>query len=977
MNRVLRWLASVGLALAAAQPASASGLVALETADLRLIYFDPSATYLAPYAARCFTNSLAAQQARLGFDPPGPVTVLLKDFTDYGNAAAGAVPRNTLLVDIAPISFVFETFAPSERMYTLMNHELVHVAMMDQAAAEDRQARRWLGGKVTPIPEHPESILYSYLTAPRVATPRWYLEGSAVFLETWMSGGLGRAQGAYDEMVFRSMVRDGARFYDPLGLVSEGTRIDFQVGVNAYLYGTRFMSYLALEHGPGKLIEWWTRPDGSRRYYADQFEHVYGTTLGEAWQRWIAFEREFQAANLASVRRHPVTPYRDLVGEGLGSVSRAAYDPSTGTLYAGVRYPGVVSHIAALRVDGGTTRRLQDIKDPLLYQVTSLALDPAAQTLFYTTDNQAYRDLVALDLASGEARVLMKDARIGDLAFNRADRSLWGIRHLNGLATLVRIAPPYGAWQQVHTFAYGETLYDLDVSPDGQRLSASFGDVSGEQTLRIFAIADLLQGRLQPLASRSFGSAAPEAFVFSADGRYLYGSSYYTGVSNVYRYEPATDGLEALSNAETGFFRPVPLSDGRMIVMRYGGEGFVPAVIEPQPLEDLSAIRFLGAEIAARHPEVRQWRVGSPAAVPLDDIVTRQGPYEAWQSVRLESAYPVLLGYKDSIAGGVRAHFSDPISLHGVTVVAAFSPDSALDAEEQWHAQLRYEHLGFSADLRYNYANFYDLFGPREASLKGHSVALAYERPLIYDKPRRLDFDLRAAYYGGLDEVPYFQDIDATYDELANLSAGLDYTNASRSLGAVDDEKGWRAGLRLGGSYVNGEMIPFAFGHVDLGYALPLRHSSLWWLNAAGLAHGDEDNAFANFFFGGFQNNWVDHEEVKRYREPFTMPGFEINELGGQSFVKSILEWNLPPLRFRSAGTPGFYASWARPALFATALVTGPGDDERTYGNVGAQLDFQLHVMSRLDMTLSLGYAHGFGDGDLGGHEFMLSLKIL
>ena len=64
-------------------------------------------------------------------------------------------------------------------------------------------------------------------------------------METWLGGGLGRAQGGYDEMVFRAMVRDGANFYDPLALVSKGTEVDFQVGANAYLYGARFMSYLA------------------------------------------------------------------------------------------------------------------------------------------------------------------------------------------------------------------------------------------------------------------------------------------------------------------------------------------------------------------------------------------------------------------------------------------------------------------------------------------------------------------------------------------------------------------------------------------------------------------------------------------------------------------------------------------------------------------------------------------------------------
>ena len=143
------------------------------------------------------------------------------------------------------MSLSFETFSPGERFFTLMNHELVHVATMDVWNRTDARRRKFFGGKPMPIQDHPESILYSYLTTPRVSVPRWYLEGSAVFMETWMAGGFGRGQGAYDEMVFRAKVRDGARFYNPVGLESEGTSIDFQVGVNEYLYGTRFFSYLA------------------------------------------------------------------------------------------------------------------------------------------------------------------------------------------------------------------------------------------------------------------------------------------------------------------------------------------------------------------------------------------------------------------------------------------------------------------------------------------------------------------------------------------------------------------------------------------------------------------------------------------------------------------------------------------------------------------------------------------------------------
>ena len=95
------------------------------------------------------------------------------------------------------------------------------------------------------------------------------LEGSAVFFETWMAGGLGRGQGAYDEMVFRAKVRDNDKLYSPLGLESEGIAVDFQVGVNDYLYGTRFFSWLALTYGPDKVVEWLRRDEDSAGFYAD------------------------------------------------------------------------------------------------------------------------------------------------------------------------------------------------------------------------------------------------------------------------------------------------------------------------------------------------------------------------------------------------------------------------------------------------------------------------------------------------------------------------------------------------------------------------------------------------------------------------------------------------------------------------------------------------------------------------------------
>ena len=76
----------------------------------------------------------------------------------------------------------------------------------------------------------------------------------------------------------------------------------------------------------------------------------------------------------------------------------------------------------------------------------------------------------------------------------------------------------------------------------------------------------------------------------------------------------------------------------------------------------------------------------------------------------------------------------------------------------------------------------------------------------------------------------------------------------------------------------------------------------------------DRAQPFANFFFGGFGNNYVDRGEEKRYREYYAFPGAQLNQLGGRNFLKSMVELNLPPWRFRHAGTPGLHGTWMRPA---------------------------------------------------------------
>ncbi len=300
-----RVLSALLTALLLCAPPAAAQIKRVDTGQVTLIYFDVTESYLVPHAVQSLDVSLDFQHRIFGFDPNEHVYVLLADFSDSADAGAGVTPRNLLVIQIAPLNYAFETIAANDRIILIMNHELVHVATMGQPAGADRVFRRLFGGKVSEIKEQPETILYGYVTAPRTYAPRWYHEGIAVFSDTWMNGGIGRAQGGWDEMVFRAMVRDGAVFHDPLGLVSAGTKIDFQLQINSYLYGTRFMTWLADRYSPEQLVAWTSRKPGSKGYYASQFKQVFHRSLEDAWAEWVTFEKAFQEKNLAAIRKYP------------------------------------------------------------------------------------------------------------------------------------------------------------------------------------------------------------------------------------------------------------------------------------------------------------------------------------------------------------------------------------------------------------------------------------------------------------------------------------------------------------------------------------------------------------------------------------------------------------------------------------------------------------------------------------------------
>jgi hypothetical protein len=414
------------------------------------------------------------------------------------------------------------------------------------------------------------------------------------------------------------------------------------------------------------------------------------------------------------------------------------------------------------------------------------------------------------------------------------------------------------------------------------------------------------------------------------------------------------------------------------------------AKIKIQPVIDINSITYLGQTVIDRNPEVKSWKLPPPSVVDPDSVKTSEGLYHSYKEIRVASLYPVAEGYKDFASFGLRLNLMDDIGINSANATCSYSPNPILPEKERIHAIVDLHYWQWTLSSAWNKTDFYDLFGPTKTSRKGWYASMKYYNQLIFGKtPEKFDWFARLSAYGDLDKLPDYQNINATFDKMYSGTINLHYSFLRKSLGAVEPEQGYEWNLYSYNMLVNKKMIPKVFGNIDFGYLLPLRNSTLFLRNSVGVSlFHDSTNAFSRYYFGGFGNNYVDHLSVQRYREIESFPGKDINELSGYNFAKMLLEWNLPPLRFRNLGFLSFYSTYARLSMFGGGLMTNLYGEHnmtdadrqnirKTYYSYGTQLDFELVLFSLIKSTFSTGYGVAITQGSKPGGELLVSLKIM
>jgi len=795
-----------------------------------------------------------------------------------------------------------------------------------------------------------------------------------------MSGGLGRTMGTYDEMYFRSIVNEQKHLYSLVGLETEGTSIDFQVGANSYLYGTRFVGYLASEYGIEKLKAFFMRTNDSKSFYANQFKQVYKKSVKEAWQDWIEWENKFQKENIDQIKAYPLTSFNPITGKSLGNVSNYGYNPETGKLYAAINYPGAISQIAEIDKNSGKIRKLATLDSPVMYYSTDLAYDRQKEKIYISEHNNKYRNLVEIDVKTGKKKVLNERTRTGSLAFNPSDRSIWGVKNDNGYSILVKIPEPYNNVIPIYTAPFGKTFFDLSISNKGDKLCASLSGIKGEQSVIFWNIDELEQGKTNYETVYSLDDNTLTQFKFSADDQYLIGTSYYTGVSNVWKIKLDGSSFELLSNTETGLFMPLQFDKDSLLVLKFSRDGMIPGTIPINVIEDANSINYMGNLVHQKNPEVEDWVLGPASAIQHDSSKIKTENYIPIKQMRLANAYPDVAGFKETVAVGYRLNWRDPMSISNIDLFLATSPWSNYETKQKFHVMFDWNIWNWHFSANYNPTHFYDLFGPTKRSRAGYSAGLNYKRTFNQKLPFSRYYDLGIHTYGDLEVLPGYQNVASPIKSFQAATATYGLSKLRKTLGAVINEKGYSWNISASGYLAKNNFYPSFVSNQDLGFLIPtVKNSSFWIRNSIGQSLGNRESSLSYFYFGGFRNNYVDWQPSEQYREALAFPGAEIDEIKAYNYVKTMGEINLPPLHMRNVGTSWLYPTYIKASVFCTHLMTN-FDKQSTinnYFNTGAQMDIQLVLFSYLRTTWSVGYARKLEKNKANSDQLMLSLKLL
>ncbi len=883
----------------------------------------------------------------LKHEPRDKVHIVVTDTTDGANGSAAIVPRNLVRIFVTGPTSLSSLNDYDDWLYGLIMHEYTHILHIDTIHGVARVVNAVLGKT----------------WAPNQVQPRWFIEGLAVYYESARSSG-GRGRNAIYDMYLRMAVLEGKLL--ELDQISSTTRY-FPRGDVPYLYGGRFISWIADRYGADKLTRISHLYGGKPIPYAINrtARKVLGKTFDELYEEFKAHLGQRYALQKEAVDGRGATPF-ELVTD---------YGEACGT----PRFSRGGQELVFIDTDGRSEFQVKvldtatdRIKERFeIHGGSGVDFTPDAKHLVYGASSihrsfHFYHDLFVRHRASGEVRRLTRGLRARDPTVSPDGRRVAFTSNELGTMSLMEVPFVGGAARVLVAGKQGDQFFTPRWSPDGRSLVYSRWRRGGHRDIQLL---DLKSGTVTSLTDDRALDMDP---MFSADGRRVFFSSDRTGIFNLYALDLQGAGLTQLSNVLGGAFTPaVSPDERRAYFVSFSSKGYDLAAMDMPAGPGLPAAPYINARPAA--PEVpAQEPYPERPYNPLSTILP-----DAWSFSVGADAYGTTLGIQ--LAG------SDVAGLHSYLAIANFSTVNGHPSYS-----VVYSYNGLWPALRLDTSRFEGPRGGLSVDGKGLSyVEENYGAGLHVGLPV-----LRVPHHAGDISVGYrfnwFRDADQTevlvkpgevspdlprVGIMSGVTLGLGYRSVSRYAHSISNEQGRFVSISM---RFNHELLGSDYQSTSVSWAWT-EYLPMPWLQdhvlalryGGGIAAGDRARRGV-FFVGGFPE-----QDVLRTLFDIARPGgvflrgYPPGAVWGDQYHLFNLEYRFPVVEIQKgiSSLPVFISN-IHAAVFADVgnAFFGQLDPEQLKVGVGAEVLLELVIGYFIPTTIRFGYARGLMEP--GGNEF-------